>query len=705
MKRMLSHMQTLYMMTTTRWKLLFACLVVCLPGIGFTQASKPVEISANTPWVIAKDEPEAVQRALDDVQTDWYKVFGHVPVVLSEPPKDWKGVVIYFGTKGPWMKDFNQSFPGPESFSLSLQEKNGSPSLVVTGADMRGAIYAAYALSEEILGVDPWYYWIDKEPLRQATIAVPAGYNKQFGTPTFKYRGWFINDEDLLNTFAADPMKENVFSLQMFDKIYETILRLRGNMVVPATFNFPDERCMELAARRGLVLNMHHIFVLGLNTYRWPKDVQFSYTKNPAMMERYWQTCIKAFKNYEVVWTVGYRGKHDRPFWRDEPEIATPEARGAVITKAIAKQVEMIRKVHPGAPIIANMWWEGADLFHEGHIKLPQGVTVVWPDAGEGIIRDQGRVQAGEGIYYHTAMLSGQHNQLSEMVNPARIYNQVGRFIKAGATEFFLVNVSDVRPVPLSTDCVMKLVWDAKPYAGKTDEQNMDAFLLDWCKRQFGSDLAPKMAPVYKQYYMIPYMRDDALKGENSIHTSIRNLHNLVDPLLASGKPLTDSAIQLARTYLQSTSASRAYVEDLKNKAEPVITQLPVDRVDFYLGHLLTQIQVHLQSLNELESYCKAVIDYQAGDRQAAIADAQRALQASNDLFAALKKAEYGKWAGWYMGEGFVQLNGSYDIARVLLARLRGEPIPPIRARHGYEDLYKYQEQFSKNFPLLYPGK
>ncbi len=50
------------------------------------QGNDSLKISANTPWVIGKDEPEALQRALEDVKRDWYKIFGHPPIVLSQSP-------------------------------------------------------------------------------------------------------------------------------------------------------------------------------------------------------------------------------------------------------------------------------------------------------------------------------------------------------------------------------------------------------------------------------------------------------------------------------------------------------------------------------------------------------------------------------------------------------------------------------------------
>jgi len=40
-----------------------------------------VIINANTPWIISGEQPEPVERALNDVKADWYKVFGHFPTI------------------------------------------------------------------------------------------------------------------------------------------------------------------------------------------------------------------------------------------------------------------------------------------------------------------------------------------------------------------------------------------------------------------------------------------------------------------------------------------------------------------------------------------------------------------------------------------------------------------------------------------------
>jgi len=714
-----------------------------------TPAASDLTLTADTPWIVAPDETEPVRRALEDVKRDWYKVFGHLPVVLSAPPAaGWDGPLIYFGLAANNAAGGVVSPPvqGREAFALGVRASaNGRPVILATGADMRGAIYAAYAFSEEILGVDPWWFWTDKEPAFRTSVVVPAGYNLPVAAPTFKHRGWFINDEDLLNGFSPDPLRETIFSNAMLDRICETLLRLRGNMLVPATFPFPDERCHELTARRGLIIAQHHILVMGLNTYQWPEEVPFSFAKHPEILECYWQTCVDALKDKEVVWSVGYRGKFDRPFWVEEPEIATPQARGEVISRAIAKQVEIIRRAQPDAAIIANMWEEGANLYRQGVITLPPGVTLVWPDDGTGLMRENGlahilgvtgirdaaarssvhgaaaanhhsvaeaeitamptrQPQAGQGMYYHTAMLSWWFNQLSEMVPPARIYQELGRFIRAGATEYFLLNLSDVRPVPLGTDCAMKLAWDAAPYRDRTDAENQTAFLLDWCRRQYGAAVAPQVAALYEKYFDVPSHRHEVRQGEHAPHSYLKKLGVEVFPLLLAGEPLPKNSTEDVTTRLASSLANLATLAPLLAEAQALTPGIPPDRREFFQSHLLTALGLHLHGHEMIAAYCAALLCLQRQDRPGTEAQLVRALAGIDALFATLRLAERGKWAAWYIGEHFVGIDLSRDQIRTQLALVRGETLPPARPRRFYPELYQHQDAFQHNFPLMYPS-
>lgn len=65
--------------------------------------------------------------------------------------------------------------------------------LVIAGADQRGTIYGLYDVSENV-GVSPWYWFADV-PVRTADGIWALGETKVQGTPSIRYRGIFINDE------------------------------------------------------------------------------------------------------------------------------------------------------------------------------------------------------------------------------------------------------------------------------------------------------------------------------------------------------------------------------------------------------------------------------------------------------------------------------------------------------------------------------
>jgi Glycosyl hydrolase family 115 len=65
--------------------------------------------------------------------------------------------------------------------------------LVIAGSDMRGTIYGLYDVSEQI-GVSPWWDFADVPIKKSAGVWALEGRKTQ-RSPSVKYRGFFINDE------------------------------------------------------------------------------------------------------------------------------------------------------------------------------------------------------------------------------------------------------------------------------------------------------------------------------------------------------------------------------------------------------------------------------------------------------------------------------------------------------------------------------
>lgn len=70
--------------------------------------------------------------------------------------------------------------------------------------------------------------------------------------PTWQNRGFFINDEDQLGGWAMDPsgskvcwecavpLHSQVFTLQVWDMVYQTLLRLKGSTIIIGTTDAPS---------------------------------------------------------------------------------------------------------------------------------------------------------------------------------------------------------------------------------------------------------------------------------------------------------------------------------------------------------------------------------------------------------------------------------------------------------------------------------
>jgi hypothetical protein len=273
-------------------------------------------------------ESEPVQRAVADLTSDFEKVFGRHPKVVSRSDNV-RPVTIFVAEQSnlpPQMR--SRAVGAPESFSISVQAADWSPAppghaVVLSGADTRGTIYAVYEFSQRYLGIDPLYYWTDHQPAKRASIQIPATLHEDYPAPLFKYRGFFINDEDLLTGWASGEMKDRTgISVAVWDKIYETVLRLKGNMVAPGTWIFPDEPQAKFAAKRGLIVTQHHAIPLALNVARWPKDVPYNYSEHPEILERAWKNAVNSYlPDQEVLWSVGLRGLSDVSYASMDPSV------------------------------------------------------------------------------------------------------------------------------------------------------------------------------------------------------------------------------------------------------------------------------------------------------------------------------------------------------------------------------------------------
>jgi hypothetical protein len=576
------------------------------------------------------------------------------------------------------------------------------------------------------------YLWTDKQPEKRSSIALPSDFARVSPKPVFKYRGFFPNDEDLLTGWIPATKGEHTgISLKVWDNIYETILRLKGNMVVPGTWIFPDDAQVHAATERGLIVNQHHAIPLGVNVARWPKDVPYNFSSHPEILERAWTNAVAAYRpDEEILWSVGLRGLSDSSYASLDPSVRDNDPLlGQRISDAIARQMKVVRAKYPHAQFVTDLWQEGARLMQEGYLKIPPEVTLVWADTGYGDMQDGGKVAAGQGAYFHVAMMNGNANQLSEMVPVAVIQQELGRYIKAGATSYILVNTSDIRPVAMTTRALMDIAWGGVP--AEMSDTDL-AYYRRWATEEFGAKSADAIAAVYKEYLAAPSLRTGfgflgvtsaanapprpplssvkRVEGDQHYHSEMRQLiigelsdHQVVaipsqSPKWTSPRllPSPDAQMRLARLKhdIEECEEAEPRWDTVWNHAVAAKDLVDSDRRDYYQAAVLTMITINRDSNRALLLVASALKDAAAGDLDKAQTETAEALDSLNSIQQSMALAEYGKWKYWYRGDWLTGVYRTRELLQAYADHLK-DPLarlPAPAAWSGWEAYFHIME-------------
>jgi hypothetical protein len=662
--------------------------------------------------------------ALRDLQRDWYKVLGVPPTVVSSlpsPPWDGDCVVVFALSSSPQPE---------ESFSVEASAPGGICTLTVTGADARGLIFGIYHLSADFLGVDPMWWFNDVAPQYEpAGITVAPTYSYLSGSPAFLSRGAFNNDEDLSGYFFTSPLADSVYHTDFANRFCEALLRLRCNTFIPSTFAYIDENHYRVAAKRGLKLGNHHVMPMGNNVYAWPKGVSYAYRLAPDPFHAVW-TALADFsqreQQREMVYSLGYRGVNDEPFWNMDKGCTTIQCRGQTITQAIANQslIALSTSYIKKPQFVAYMWMELLELREAGTLTLPPNVACVWTDFPGAFLFEGGfdNVTANDGFYGHISMMNGQAGQLTEFIPLARMFQNIWEFWVRGATAYGMINLSDLKFVPLTAEAVYRYLWSPQsfnstpacmqnggaggiprdPATGRrghtgawplpppagcsspgraagivTPTQAQDAFYLEFSTRHYGSAAAGSAAAaLYGQYFNISYMAE-AVPGQatKADHYLGGRLRAIVGAFNARDKTLPGLAKEcgdLARASLPSVGALfNSGVLPFGATLQPGSPALR-----FFQSHLLAQTAIHYHHLSAFASMAAGAEALLAGQAGAAAGNVSLALGALDALLGVLRVAEgTGTWHGSYAADGWTWVWGSRQSLSALLAGLQGRRI------------------------------
>jgi hypothetical protein len=316
-------------------------------------------------------------------------------------------------------------------------------------------------------------------------------------------------------------------------------------------------------------------------------------------------------------------------------------------------------------------------------------------------------------------MLNGRANQLSEMVPVERIYSELDRYIKAGATQYLLLNTSDIRPVSMTAKSVMDVVWGGVPSEDSTAQNASEQYYKQWSAKEFGEKSAAAVAKVYDEYFKAPaHAANGDDYGDQMYHSEARQilLSYMVSPPyyaipsqspkwtsvrilgIAAPPPNLPFAPFSSPEYLQHAitrelqlcgEAQPRWDAVWKDAlaAEPLVEPA---RRPFYRAAVLTMIAINRESNRILVLVAKAVQDAQNGDKARAHQAAAEALKAFHEIHQLELAAEYGKWKNWYRGDWLTGVDQTRALVETFVKYL-DDPmttLPPPVLANGWEGYY-----------------
>ncbi|WP_071146088.1 glycosyl hydrolase 115 family protein [Bacteroides ihuae] len=464
------------------------------------------------PLLVDDQEMVAVKRSATALRQDINRVTGIMPVAFSQLTGDAKKQII-IGTIGhsrfidQLVKenkiDGAQLRGKREKFLIQTVQQpfpGVDEALVIAGSDKRGTVYGVYELSAQI-GVSPWYYWADVPVRKQEHLYINRGTYTD-GEPAVTYRGIFLNDEaPALSGWSREQF--GGFNHKFYEKVFELILRLKGNFIWPAmwgnAFYDDDPDNGVLANEMGIIMGTSHHEPMGLAQQDWKRrgNGDWDYSKNSAELKNFWRTGIERSKDWESLITIGMRGDGDEPM--------SENANISLLQNIVKDQRKIIADVTKRkaseTPQVWALYKEVQDYYDKG-MRVPDDVTLLLCDDNWGNVRKLPELSAkkrkgGYGMYYHFDYVGGPRNYKWLNVSQIqRIWEQMNLTYHYGVDELWIVNVGDLKPMEYPIQFFMDMAWNPERF----NENNLLQHTEEFCARQFGVQYAKEAARLINTY-------------------------------------------------------------------------------------------------------------------------------------------------------------------------------------------------------------
>jgi hypothetical protein len=524
--------------------------------------------------------------------------------------------------------------------------------LVITGSDRRGTIYGIYEFCE-MLGVSPWYFWADVPVQKRQAFTLPEHYIKA-DYPSVEYRGIFINDEEELEAWVQNYMKEPTIGVKTYEKVFELLLRLKANYIWPAmhvnSFNLKPENGA-LADRMGIVVGTSHCdMLMRSNNREWKPWIQkkgytdavYDYSiegRNRDILKEYWRESVEQNRDFEVCYTLGMRGIHDSGFETKNLEGKTADeiraAKVALLERIIADQREILRDTLGRDTMMTFIPYKEVLELYDNGLEIPEDMTLVWANDNYGYIRrypsgkEKGR-RGGNGIYYHNSYWAPPSMSYVFLcsIPLAHTRNELQKAWNEGIRKLWVLNSGAMKPLEQEITFFLRLAWEIGKPGALTED--VDAFVADWIDRMFTGKIGKQVSGLLNDFSQL---------------TNVRKLENMDYDAFSQTAYGDEAAVRIHR------------YEELFAKGNALYEHLPAEEKDAFFQMVL--MRIHAAYFTSLSYYYgdRSTLMYDRGNMQAAALYTEKSRETEDARRRLLhyynKVICGGKWNGILNPEGF----------------------------------------------------
>ena len=633
-----------------------------------------------------------VRLAVEDLRMDFLRVsyLTELPALVEEEG-DFCLIIKENPCKGDPLSD--------ESFSLNCDGKR----VTLSANTYLGTLWGIYTFSEKILGVHPCYLFNDLQIEKSESLEI-APFSIREQPQKAGFRGIFINDEDLLTGWKSGgirpidyPWYQTTVAESVMDKVVETALRLKINLIIPASFldidNPPEKALADCVAKRGLFLSQHHIEPLGVSHFtfenyckRRGKAGEYSFIHNPEILIEAWKCYAEKWAQYDnLVWQVGLRGKADRPVWEEETPTQTAlKTYADYINRAVETQKQIACQATGGKAkyFSTTLWMEGSLLMEKGLLSFGEDTIVVFADNGPNQMfgREYDSVprlpHQKYGIYYHL-----QYHDIGPHLVPQtgldKLCYNLKKAKEKGDDSYFILNVSNVREFDFELRAYAELLWDMDAFSA-------EGFLDDYANL-FGVEKERAKAFVRAYFENLPTIDKEYLRY---VHAKYFNYnYEEISPAGVKNFILKDELVAVKGSevlWFFKEELPHSLYEKMHlalKKSLPIYEEFAVELAVWSVD-LPARLQQHIQCKWWLyaQTLCafyrwficvyEGKLAYDEKDFSTAQKKIHAACESLENYLSIRKCAEYGTFENWFRGETKVntkkRLNDTKEILKFL---------------------------------------